>query len=130
MAADASTALVRRYLEDGEAGATEAFGELFAADFVSHRPNGGEDRGPDGMRAFIAGLHARISGIETEILELFADGPMVAARLAIRGTWVATGAPIALTETQLWRVAEGKLAERWYAVNRAGLPRPAPAATA
>jgi ketosteroid isomerase-like protein len=129
MAADGPTALVRHYLEAGQAGDTEAFGELFAADFVSHRPNGGEDRGPAGMQAFIAGLHERISGMEVEILELFADGPMVAARIAIRGTWAATGASIALTETQLWRVAGGKLAERWYAVNRAGLPRPAPAAT-
>jgi ketosteroid isomerase-like protein len=130
MAADDPTALVRRYLEDGQANDTAAFDELFAADFVSHRPNGGEDRGPDGLRAFIAGLHARLPGLETELLELFADGPMVAARIAIRGTWAATGAPFALTEMQLWRVAGGKLAERWYAVNRAGLPRPAPAAPA
>ncbi|HEV2123170.1 MAG TPA: ester cyclase, partial [Chloroflexota bacterium] len=84
----------------------------------------GEDRSPEGMKTFIAGLNARIDSMAVEVLELFADGPMVAAQSAIRGTRVATGAPISLTEMQLYRIDAGRIAERWYAVNRAGLPQP------
>ena len=125
MSADDPTSLVRRYLESGRSGDLDAFDQIFAPDFVSHRPNGGEDRGPDGMRAFVSGIHKLIPDLTLEILELYADGPMVAARIAIRGTWAQTGAPMSLTEMQFYRVAGGKLAERWYVVNRAGIPRPA-----
>ena len=125
MSAEESMALVRRYLGGGD---VDAFDEIFAADFVSHRPGGGEDRGPDGMKAFVASVRARIPGTTVEVQEMFADGQMVAARLTLRGTWAATGAPITLTEMHLYRIADGKIAERWYAVNRAGLPSsPAPA---
>ena len=127
MGAEEHAALVRRYLEEGAVGNVDSFDELFAPDFVSHRPDGGEVRGPEGMKAFITGLHQRIQGLTSDILELYADGQMVAARLALRGVWAPTGTQIALTEMQLYRMADGKIAERWYAVNRAGLPSsPAP----
>jgi ketosteroid isomerase-like protein len=127
MGGEEHAALVRRYLEEGAVGNVDSFDELFAPDFVSHRPDGGEVRGPEGMKAFITGLHQRIQGLTSDILELYADGQMVGARLALSGVWAPTGNPIALTEMQLYRIADGKIAERWYAVDRTGLPSsPAP----
>jgi ketosteroid isomerase-like protein len=115
--------LVRRYFAAAEAGDLEVFDALFAPGYVNHRVDGTEDRGPDGMRAFIRGVLARIRGLSVEVHDLFADGDKVAAKITLRGTWTATGTPIAVTEIQLYRVAGGKIVDRWWAVDRSGLPQ-------
>ena len=115
--------LVRRYFAAAEAGDLEVFDALFAPGYVNHRVDGTEDRGPDGMRAFIRGVLARIHGLSVEVHDLFADGDKVAARVTLRGTSAAAGTAVAITEIQLYRIAGGKIAERWYAVDRSGLPR-------
>jgi ketosteroid isomerase-like protein len=112
MSAELNTALVERYLTVATPDDLAAYDELFAADFVGHRPNGGEVRGPEGMKAFVGSVKERIRGLRVEVLDLFADGPMVAARIALRGTQAATGEPLAITEVQLYRIAGGKIAER------------------
>ena len=55
--------------------------------------------------------------------DLFADGDKVAARITLRGTPAAAGTAVATTEIQLYRIADGQIAERWYAVDRSGSPR-------
>jgi ketosteroid isomerase-like protein len=117
------TDLVRRYLDAAVAGDVDAFDRIFAADYVNHRPDGQGNRGTAGMKEFIRGVLARIGGLSVEVHDLFADGDTVAAKITLRGTWTATGAPIAITEIQLYRIADGRIAERWYAVDRSALPQ-------
>ena len=118
---DNGAALVRRYLEAAAVGDLDAFEVLFAADFVNHRPDGGENRGPDGMREFVRGVLAWITNLSVEVHDLFPDGEYVGARVTLHGTSAAT--PITITEIQLYRVASGKIAERWYTIDRSTLPR-------
>ena len=117
MTQDDGASLVRRYLDAAVAGDLDGFDALFAADYVNHRPDGDEDRGPDGMQEFVRGVLALIPDLSVEIHDLFADGDTVAARLTLRGTLMPTGAPIALTEIQLYRISGGRIAERWFAVD-------------
>ena len=113
--------LVRRYFAAAEAGDLEVFDALFAPGYVNHRVDGNAARGPDGMRAFIRGVLARIRGLSVEVHDLFADGDKVAAKITLRGTWTATGTPIAVTEIQLYRVAGGKIAEEWFCGDYLGM---------
>ena len=117
MAQDDGAALVRRYFEAATAGALDRFDVLFAADYVNHHPDGGEDRGPEGMKEFVRGVLALIPDLSVDVQDLFANGDMVGARITLRGTLPATGTPIALTEIQLYRISGGRIAERWFAVD-------------
>src|SRR5262249_9680926 len=119
---DDGTALVRRYFAAAAAGDLDAFDALFAPDYVNHHQDGREDRGPEGMKAFVRGVLGAVGGLSVEVHDLFADGDKVAAKITLGGTWTATGAPIAVTEIQLYRVAGGRITDRWWAVDRAGLP--------
>lgn len=123
MTHDDGAALVRRYFAAAVADDLDVFDDLFAPDYVNHRPDGGENRGPAGMKEFVRGVLERFPGLAVDVQELFADGDKVAARITLRGTSAAAGTAVASTEIQLYRIAGGKIAERWYAVDRSGLAR-------
>ena len=123
MTQDDGAALVRRYFAAAVADDLDVFEDLFAPDYVNHRPDGGENRGPAGMKEFIRGVLERFPGLAVDVQDLFADGDKVAARITLRGASASTGTAMDITEIQLYRIADGKIAERWYAVDRSGLPR-------
>ena len=85
MAQDDGAALVRRYFEAATAGALDSFDVLFAADYVNHHPDGGEDRGPEGMKEFVRGVQALLPDLSVDVQDLFANGDMVGARITLRG---------------------------------------------
>jgi predicted ester cyclase len=115
MVHDDGVALVRHYLASPST--LDNFDDLFAADYVNHHPEGGEDSGPEAMKEFVRAVFGLIPDLSVEVQDLFADGGTVAARLTLRGTLAATGAPITMTEIQMYRIAGGRIVERWYAVD-------------
>ena len=123
MIADANKALVRRYYEEiGNQRALIVADELFAPDFRLFPDSA---PGPEGVKQFITWLIEVFPDFWVRVDDLIAaEGGKVVARFAFGGTHraeflgiPATGKPLAMTEIAIWRIAEGKIVERWIAAN-------------
>jgi ketosteroid isomerase-like protein len=119
---DDSIALVRRYVAALNAGDMAALDELFADDFVIHQPSG-DRRGKGAIRGFVAGVRRTLPDIDARIDTIFADdafadGHRVGVLLTYEATNAQLGGRVRVRELQLYRVVDGKIAERWYAADR------------
>jgi len=126
MATDDGAGLVRRYAEIVTSGDLDDLGAILAPDFVQHRPAGAET-GLERMRAFVAGVRRELPDLEMSVEVVFADnafadGVRVGALVTLRGTSAQLGRRVAFREIHVYRIADGKLAERWFAVEREAFP--------
>ena len=120
---EANKNLVRRYLDEvGSQGKLEVVDKIFASDFVNHFPaHAGEDAvGSDKVKTFVAGMRKRAPYRKLAVEDLIAEGDKVVARVTIRGSRIgewqgipADGKAYEMSEFMIFRVANGKLAERW-----------------
>jgi steroid delta-isomerase-like uncharacterized protein len=120
---EANKALVRRYYEEiANLRALNVADELFAPNF---RLFPDSSPGPEGVKQFITWLIEVFPDFWVRVDDLIAaEGNKVVARFAFGGTHQgeflgipATGKPLAMTEITIWRIAEGKIVERWIAAN-------------
>ncbi|MGH2351626.1 MAG: ester cyclase [Chloroflexota bacterium] len=124
MTDEQNVAVVRRFLDAVNTGNLEALGDLFAEDGINHRPTGPE-RGLGALRQFVKSVRRRIPDLSVTVEEMIAGGDQVGVRVTLRGT-SADGQSITAPGIQMYRIAEGKIAERWYVVARSALPPAAP----
>jgi predicted ester cyclase len=119
---DALDKLVRCYVDALNAGDLVALDELFADDCVIHQPAGGR-RGKGAIREFVVGVRWLLPDIDARVDAIFADDAFKDGhRVGVLLTYDATNAElsqrVSVRELQLYRVVEGKIAERWYAADR------------
>jgi steroid delta-isomerase-like uncharacterized protein len=126
MSAVENKALVRRYYEDLWNRRDIAIAdELFAPAF---RIFPEADPGPEGVRRFYARLLAVLPDLAVRVHDLLAaERDTVVARFTITGTQQgeflgvpASGKPVAITEITIWRIAKGKIVERWTEFDALG----------
>ena len=77
----------------------------------------------EALKAFVRGVRERIEGLTVSVDTAFAntsfaDGPRVAALVTLRGRIASRNMEVAFREMWIFRVSEGKLAERWYVVEQ------------
>jgi ketosteroid isomerase-like protein len=131
VAADPGVALVERYVEVVNGGDLDQLEALFAPDFVNHRPTGTEvGLGP--LRAFVESVRRVLPDLVMRLDVVFADpafpdGARIGALVTQRGTSAQLGRPVTFREIHLFRIAGGRIAERWLAVDRAHFPAVVPA---
>ena len=129
MSVEQNKTLVRRYFE--AAGEDPAiYDEILSADFQSHAIHhatmtSDEVRGPEPFKAAAAALQATWADRQLVIDELIAEGDRVMAWWTFRGRQVgdafgvpATGKEITYSGINIFRVANGKLAETWDIFDR------------
>lgn len=121
-ALDESIALVHRYVDALNAGDMATLDELFADDFVIHQPAGtgaarlGSATSWRGVRRLLPDIDARVEVIFAD--DAFNDGHRVGVLLSYEATNAQLGRRVSVRELQLYRVVDGKIAERWYAADR------------
>ncbi|WP_224334486.1 ester cyclase [Haloprofundus halobius] len=119
--------IVRRYYE--EAFNEERIGlldELIAEDVVNHNPlsdetlSAEEARGFEGFRRHVEVAHEAFPDATVTITEMVAEGDTVAVRFVFEGTHEGrfggiepTGNRVSGTNMGLFRIEDGKIAERW-----------------
>jgi predicted ester cyclase len=88
-----------------------------APDFLDHDGPGGKPTGRDGDRAMMAAMHALFPDLRVEVRDAVADGDKVAVRNVWTGTNAQTGQRVEFHVFVLWRLADGRIAERWATVT-------------
>ncbi|HEX5411863.1 MAG TPA: ester cyclase [Terriglobia bacterium] len=123
---EANKELVRRHYEDiVNLNNLDAAEDQMAEDFIDHAARPGiASRGPEAARQAMAALHAVIPDARITLDEVIAEGDLVAVRATWRGTHKGpfmgsppSGKPVTINGMVFWRVADGKLVERWASID-------------
>lgn len=129
MSAEENKALVRRLFDEViNAGDLARAGEFVADGFVEHNPTPGQAPGVEGFEGVIGMLHSAFPDLHITIEDLVAEGEKVSVRLTVRGTHRGVFQGIPSTDRRVeWagisilRIADGKVAERWFQSDVLGL---------
>jgi steroid delta-isomerase-like uncharacterized protein len=119
---EANKDLVRRLMAASDRGDLDAVMEFYASDYVEHSASGvrrGAAGREDLRRVLAAMLHAFPDTRHT-IHDLVAEGDTVVARLSATATHTGalfghppTGKEVSLSGITIYRIADGRIAERW-----------------
>ncbi|MEJ2009994.1 MAG: ester cyclase [Acidobacteriota bacterium] len=130
MSEEANKQLVRQHYEDlVNQNNLAAADEQMAEDFIDHGALPGVvSRGPESARQAMVALHAAVPDVHVTLDEVIAEGDIVAVRATWRGTHQGplagippSGKPVTVKGMVFWRVANGKLVERWATVDLSSL---------
>jgi steroid delta-isomerase-like uncharacterized protein len=125
---EANKALVRRWFQAFNDRDLPAEGAARAADFAAHVPGGPGPLDGEGWEAFVATFFAGFPDFRLDLEDVLAEGDRVAVRWTFRGTHTGeflgvapTGKPVSMSAIEVNRVADGKVAEHWVALDQLGL---------
>ena len=132
MTPEANKAIIRRiFTEIIPSGDTAAMRELTAPEWVDHDPLPGQPAGPEGPAYVASTLHTAHPDLRFTIEDLVADADRVVIRWRMRGTNTGplrgrppTGQPVELAAIAIFRLADGRIAERWAAWRPGYAPAP------
>jgi ketosteroid isomerase-like protein len=116
MTSDEAKVFVRRHFEEFvNRKDLSAADRNFAADYREHGtdapPN--QARGPEGPKTYLAAAFKRFPDIRVTIEDIVAEGDKVVVRNKWRATDSSSGQKVEFGGIVIWRIAGGKLAERW-----------------
>ena len=141
MGADANRAVVRRFVEEvlGR-GDFAALAELAAPGCNEHTVPSGQAPAEGAVARYLVLWRAAFPDLRITVEDLLAEGDRVAVRSTVSGTHRGeflgvppTGRPLAVTAMALYRLAGGRIVERWAVVDtlevlrQLGVPSPLPA---
>jgi steroid delta-isomerase-like uncharacterized protein len=118
---EANKALIRRIFEEViPSGDTAAMRGLVAPEWFDHDPLPGQPAGVEGPEYVVSTMHTAHPDLRFTIEDLLAEGDRVVIRWTLHGTNTGpmfgrppTGQPVELAAIVIFRIADGKLAERW-----------------
>ena len=118
---DANKALIRRVFEEViPAGNPSAMRDVMAPDFLDHDPLPGQPAGAAGGEYVVSTMHTAHPDLQFTIDDLMAEADRVTIRWTLRGTNTGpllgrppSGQPVELAAIVIFRIANGKIAERW-----------------
>lgn len=121
MTLDANKALVRRLFEEVfPSGDPAALRDLVAEQIIDHDPMPGQPAGVGGIEYVVSTLRTAQPDLRFTVDDLVAEADRVAIRWTLRGTNTGpmfgqppSGEPVEQTAIAIFRIADGKIAERW-----------------
>lgn len=121
MTPDANKDLIRRVFEEIiPAGDPTAMRALMAPDFLDHDPLPGQPAGAAGGEYVVSTMHTAQPDLRFAIHDLVAERDRVVIRWTLHGTNTgpmlgrpASGQPVDFAAIVIFRIADGKIAERW-----------------
>lgn len=124
--ADPRSIVARFYDEVLNGKRLDLLDEIAASDFVEHGTP--PITGVEGFRGFLAELAGGLPDVQLTVHDWIVDGDRVVARCVVTGThrgelfgYAPTGKPITWTAIHIWRVHDGRLAERWSEADVFGI---------
>ncbi len=95
----------------------DAIDRNMSVDFYDHDGPGGKRSDREGDKAMMVAMHKSFPDLRVEILEALAEGDKVMVRNVWTGTHADTGKRVEFHGFVLWRLKDGKIAERWATVT-------------
>ena len=89
-----------------------------APHYIDHSAPPARARGPESMKAFVRLQRAAYPDAHVTVEDIMAEGDRVAVRIAMRGTRARDSVQHLYRGTVWWRIADGKIVERWGAAFR------------
>jgi steroid delta-isomerase-like uncharacterized protein len=131
MSLEQNKAVVVRFLDEAfNRGNLAVIAELVATDIIYHTPDGGAVRGRQGVRQLVTGMRTAFPDLEVTPHDVIAEGAKVVVRFTDRGTHQGegmglppTGRQVTWTGIDIFRVADGRIAEGWGVSDFFGLMR-------
>lgn len=121
---------VDRYVEALNSHDPEALGESVTADMVSHGVFGvdGPIHGRDNYVEAISGFFEALPDLTFDVSTVIAEGDVAAAQWSVTGTQEGslgeeippTGNEVRVDANAIFRVGDGKVAEKWYRMDDLG----------
>jgi steroid delta-isomerase-like uncharacterized protein len=128
MSTEQNKALVRNFEELINSRDLDTALILLSPDLVDHTPAVGLPPGVEGVRAFFTMQFAAFPDSRSTSLDMIAEGDKVVHRMGTEGTHQgeflgipATGKRVTMTYIDIWRIADGKLAEHWVEADMMGM---------
>ncbi len=120
MSAEENKAVIRRFFDEVYNRDHDVLDELVAVEVVNHSATDEHKRGIEGFRRVMEWGAALLPDGRYELLDMIAEGEMVACRVRVSGTMQGelfgippTGKSFTAEHVHWHRVSEGKLVERW-----------------
>ncbi len=125
MSTTANQQIIQRRVEEiWNQGKLATIDELIAANLISN----GQPIGREGFRQFVTAVGTAFPDIHFTVEDSLAEGNKVAIRYTGRGTHQgafagipATGKPVQFTGIDIFRIANGQMAEEWLMYDQLGL---------
>lgn len=89
----------------------------FRSDFIDHDEPYGESVGPEPAKKMMEATYVKYPDLQVTVEDIIAEGDKVMVRNVWRGTDSKTGKKIEFKGFVLWRLADGKIAERWATIT-------------
>ena len=121
--------IAHRFFEEvWNQGKLDVIEEIFDADFVGHPPDGPDIHGPEGLKQFVTMYRTAIPDIQFKVEDQIAEEDKVAFRWT--NTWTHKGELMGIPPTgvqgtstgiSFFRIAGGKIVERWLNWDNLGM---------
>ena len=128
MSAEENKRVVERFAEEWNKGNLEAVLALVADNVVDHNPMPDQAPGKEGMKQSFAMFKNTFPDLKLNNDFVIAEGDRVVDHGIARGTQKgelmgipASNKPVAIEYTDIYRVANGKIAEIWHVEDMAGM---------
>jgi steroid delta-isomerase-like uncharacterized protein len=128
MSTEQNKALVQNFEELIKSRTLESALTLLSPNFVDHTPSVGLPSGIEGVRAFFTMQFAAFPDAHSTSLDMIAEGDKVVHRMSSEGTHQGeflgippSGKRVTMTYIDIWRIADGKLAEHWVEADMMGM---------
>ena len=128
MSTEQNEALVRHFEASINARDLDSALSMLSPDFVDHTPTVGLPPGADGVHAFFTMQFAAFPDARSTSQDMVAEGDKVVHRMSTKGTHQGeflgippTGTRVTVTYIDIWRIAQGKLAEHWVEADMMGM---------
>lgn len=112
--------VVRRFWDEWNKGNFQGMMDLISEDAQDHAMPPGMVGNKEGIQQLIGMYHQAFPGMQSTMEDLIGEGDLVVCRLSFTGTnsgsfmgMPATGKSSTITAINIFRVANGKLMERW-----------------
>ena len=132
MANSDAKAVVKDFFETINAGRLNALEKCLSPDFVNHDPLPAEQAGRLGVPQALRKMKEAFPDFHIDLDQVIAEGDRVVVQLRAKGTQrgeylgqAPTNQPMTWAGIAIFRVKDGKLAERWATVVPSGATQPA-----
>ncbi|MBI4590836.1 MAG: DUF3237 family protein [Candidatus Rokubacteria bacterium] len=128
MAFDNKALVLRHHDEIWSKGNLEAVDEIYAADFIGHHPGTLDWIGTNSVKLAVSRTRQAFPDFREIVEDVVIEGAKVVTRFTASGTHLGmlgglspTGKQITMAEIGIFRIANGKIVEKWGQLDRLGM---------